>query len=43
MSFGQARRFCERAGWMLDAAGESWVLDGVPCPIVRYRLNRPQC
>ena len=34
----QALRFYERAGWVLDKAGENWVLDGVACPIVRYRL-----
>lgn len=33
----RARRFYERAGWTLDVQGEDWVLDGVPCPIVRYR------
>lgn len=36
----RARRFYERAGWSLDVSGEDWVLDGVPCPIVRYRLDR---
>ncbi|MGK2851437.1 MAG: N-acetyltransferase family protein [Candidatus Limnocylindrales bacterium] len=35
----RARRFYERAGWSLDVSGEHWVLDGVPCPIVRYRLD----
>lgn len=35
----RARRFYERAGWILDVTGEHWVLDGVPCPIVRYRLD----
>lgn len=35
-----ARRFYERAGWVLDKAGEHWVLDGVACPIVRYRLDK---
>jgi ribosomal protein S18 acetylase RimI-like enzyme len=38
----QARRFYERAGWMLDVTGEHWVLNGVPCPIVRYRLAAPR-
>ena len=37
-----ARRFYERAGWTLDVTGEHWVLDGVPCPIVRYRLDKPR-
>lgn len=35
----RARRFYERAGWSLDVTGEHWVLDGIPCPIVRYRLD----
>lgn len=35
----RARRFYERAGWMLDIVGEDWVLDDIPCPIVRYRLD----
>jgi ribosomal protein S18 acetylase RimI-like enzyme len=38
----RARRFYERAGWTLDVTGEHWILDGVPCPIVRYRLDRPR-
>ncbi len=37
----RARRFYERAGWVLDKAGENWVLGGVACPIVRYRLDEP--
>jgi len=36
-----ARRFYERAGWALDVADARWVLEGVSCPIVRYRLRRP--
>jgi hypothetical protein len=32
-----ARRFYERAGWVLDRAGENWILGGIACPIVRYR------
>jgi ribosomal protein S18 acetylase RimI-like enzyme len=36
----RARRFYERAGWVLDVAGEHWLLDEVPCPIVRYRLDK---
>ncbi|WP_425259216.1 N-acetyltransferase family protein [Rubrivivax sp. RP6-9] len=35
-----ARRFYERAGWVLDVAEARWVLEGVSCPIVRYRLRR---
>lgn len=35
----RARRFYEHAGWVLDVTGEHWVLDEVPCPIVRYRLE----
>lgn len=38
----RARRFYERAGWSLDVTGEHWVLDDVPCPIVRYRLDKDQ-
>jgi GNAT superfamily N-acetyltransferase len=38
----RARRFYERAGWILDVSGEHWVLDDVPCPIVRYRLDKPR-
>lgn len=34
-----ARRFYERGGWALDVAEARWVLEGVPCPIVRYRLR----
>jgi ribosomal protein S18 acetylase RimI-like enzyme len=36
----RARRFYERAGWVLDVTGEHWLLDEVPCPIVRYRLDK---
>lgn len=35
----RARRFYERAGWTLEVTGEAWVLDGIPVPIVRYRLD----
>lgn len=38
----QARHFYERAGWVLDVVGQNWVLDGVACPIVRYRLHWPR-
>ena len=37
----RARCFYECAGWVLDVSGQDWVLDGVACPIVRYRLGRP--
>jgi ribosomal protein S18 acetylase RimI-like enzyme len=36
-----ARRFYERAGWAVDVAEARWLLEGVSCPIVRYRLRRP--
>lgn len=36
-----ARRFYERAGWAVDVAEARWVLEGVSCPIVRYRWHRP--
>jgi ribosomal protein S18 acetylase RimI-like enzyme len=39
---GPARRFYERAGWTVDVTGENWLLGGVACPIVRYRLGQPQ-
>ena len=38
----RARRFYERAGWTLDVTGEAWVLDDIPVPIVRYRLDTPR-
>lgn len=37
----RARCFYECAGWVLDVSGQDWVLNGVACPIVRYRLDRP--
>ncbi|HET9416367.1 MAG TPA: GNAT family N-acetyltransferase [Candidatus Limnocylindria bacterium] len=36
----RARRFYERMGLTIDAETD-WVLGGVPCPIVRFRLDRP--
>jgi GNAT superfamily N-acetyltransferase len=39
---GPARRFYERAGWTIDLTGENWLLAGVACPIVRYRLEQPR-
>lgn len=38
----RARRFYEQAGWVLNVVGETWMLDGVAGPIVRYRLERPR-
>ena len=34
----RARRFYERMGLSVDAETD-WVLGGVPCPIVRFRLD----
>jgi ribosomal protein S18 acetylase RimI-like enzyme len=36
----RARSIYESAGWVHDA-DHHWVLDEVPVPIVRYRLDRP--
>ena len=36
----RARRFYERMGLAVDADTD-WVLGGVPCPIVRFRLDWP--
>lgn len=36
-----ARRFYERAGWAVHVDAADWVLEGVSCPIVRYRWRRP--
>lgn len=36
----RARRFYERMGLAVDAETD-WVLGGVPCPIVRFRLDWP--
>jgi len=37
----RARRFYERMGLAIDVADRHWVLGGVPCPIVRFRLDWP--
>jgi len=36
-----ARRFYDRMGLAVDIPDHDWVLGEVPCPIVRYRLDRP--
>jgi len=42
-AWGDLRRGAStRAGWIQDVTGEHWVLEGVPCPIVRYRLDKPR-
>jgi GNAT superfamily N-acetyltransferase len=37
----QARRFYPKMGLAIDVADHQWVLGGVPCPIVRFRLDWP--
>jgi GNAT superfamily N-acetyltransferase len=37
----RAQRFYPRMGLALDVPHHDWVLDGVPCPIVRFRGDRP--
>lgn len=37
----RARRFYERMGLAIDVPDHHWVLGGVPCPIVRFRLDWP--
>jgi GNAT superfamily N-acetyltransferase len=37
----RAARFYPKVGLTMDVAEHDWVLDGVPCPIVRYRLDWP--
>jgi GNAT superfamily N-acetyltransferase len=37
----RARRFYERMGLAIDVPDHDWVLGGVPCPIVRFRLDWP--
>jgi len=37
----RARRFYEGRGLAIDVPDHHWVLAGVPCPIVRFRLDRP--
>jgi GNAT superfamily N-acetyltransferase len=36
-----ARRFYPKMGLAIDVADHHWVLGGVPCPIVRFRLDWP--
>ena len=36
-----ARRFYDRMGLTIDVPDHDWVLGGVPCPIVRFRLDWP--
>jgi ribosomal protein S18 acetylase RimI-like enzyme len=36
-----ARRFYDRMGLTVDVADHAWLLGGVACPIVRYRLDWP--
>lgn len=33
----RGRRFYDRMGLVIDVPDHSWVLGGVPCPIVRFR------
>ncbi len=35
----RARRFYERKGLVIDVPDHDWVLGGVPCPIVRFRID----
>ena len=37
----RARRFYERKGLVIDVPDHDWVLGGVPCPIVRFRIDWP--
>ena len=37
----KARAFYPRMGLTLDVPDHDWVLAGVPCPIVRFRGDRP--
>ena len=36
-----ARRFYDRMGLAVDVPDHAWLLGGVACPIVRYRLDWP--
>jgi ribosomal protein S18 acetylase RimI-like enzyme len=36
-----ARRFYPKMGLAIDVSDHQWVLAGVPCPIVRFRLDWP--
>ena len=37
----KAQRFYPRMGLAVDVPDHDWVLGGVPCPIVRFRGDRP--
>jgi ribosomal protein S18 acetylase RimI-like enzyme len=37
----RARRFYEGKGLKIDIPHHDWVLGGVPCPIVRFRIDWP--
>jgi len=37
----KAQRFYERMGLTVDVPDHDWALDGVPCPIVRFRGDLP--
>ena len=37
----RAGRFYERMGLEIDVPRHHWVLDGIPCPIVRFRGDGP--
>ncbi len=37
----KAQRFYPRMGLTIDVPDHDWVLGGVPCPIVRFRGDRP--
>ena len=37
----KAQRFYPRMGLTIDVADHDWVLGNVPCPIVRFRGDRP--
>jgi ribosomal protein S18 acetylase RimI-like enzyme len=37
----RARRFYEGRGLTIDVPDHDWVLAGVPCPIVRFRIDWP--
>ena len=37
----KAQRFYPRMGLAIDVPDHDWVLGGVPCPIVRFRGDRP--
>jgi GNAT superfamily N-acetyltransferase len=37
----KAQRFYVRMGLTIDVPDHDWVLGGIPCPIVRFRSDRP--